>query len=164
VFFERGNRPPELVALGPRAKSPTLIDGDARVYDSPVVLEYLEDRYPKRSLMPKTPEERAEVRMLAKQIEEELTPKTMAVLKDPANGRAKRELCEELATWNDRLAGRAFAVGTDMTEADIMLYTMFPVLKEQAAFEVGDHLPHLRNWILRMAVRPTTKVPHPIAA
>src|SRR3954469_1894813 len=52
VFFTRGQRPPELDAVGPNAKSPTLFDGDTRVWDAGIGLEYLEDRYPEIPLMP----------------------------------------------------------------------------------------------------------------
>src|SRR4051794_21498649 len=65
TLFEPGKRPPELEAVGPFAKSPTLFDGEARVWDSQIVLEYLEDRYPERPLQPADATRRAEVRMLA---------------------------------------------------------------------------------------------------
>jgi glutathione S-transferase/RNA polymerase-associated protein len=54
----------EFSALNPRLEVPTLVDGDVRVFDSTVILEYLEDRWPTPSLLPKTPAERARVRML----------------------------------------------------------------------------------------------------
>jgi glutathione S-transferase len=114
--------------------------------------------------MPEDPAARAEVRMLVKRFEEDLSPKMYAVMKDGANGSAKKDLHEELVTWNETFAGRTFAVGDDVTEADIMIYTMFPLLKERAGFEVGADLPALRAWLDRMAARPTTRLPHPRAA
>src|SRR2546423_14427692 len=75
ILFERGKRPPELEAVGPYAKSPTLFDGDARVWDAQVVLEYLEDRYPERPLLPRDPALRAEVRMTAVRVGSELGSK-----------------------------------------------------------------------------------------
>ncbi len=164
IFFRKGKRPKALEALGPRAKSPTLIDGAARVYDSPVVLEYLEDRYPKRRLMPKSPEARAEVRMLVKRFEEDLMPKMYAVMKDSGNGSARKALEQELATWEASFAGKKFAVGDDVTDADIMIFTMFPLLEKYASFELGTDLPSLRAWLARMKARPTTKVPRPVKA
>ena len=64
VFFEQGKRPTELEAAGPYAKSPTLFDGESRVWDGQVVLEYLEDRYPERPLAPHDAAGRAQMRML----------------------------------------------------------------------------------------------------
>ena len=49
TFFEAGKRPPELEAVGPRAKSPTLFDDNVKVHDSQVVLEYIEKRTQRRA-------------------------------------------------------------------------------------------------------------------
>jgi glutathione S-transferase len=51
-------------ALNPRLEVPTLVDGEARIFDSTVILEYVEERWPTPSLLPRTPAERARVRML----------------------------------------------------------------------------------------------------
>jgi glutathione S-transferase len=52
------------VEANPRAEVPTLVDGDVRVFDSTVILEYLEDAYPEPAMRPATAAERARVRML----------------------------------------------------------------------------------------------------
>lgn len=52
------------VDASPRAEIPALIDGDISVFDSTVILEYLEDKWPTPALLPKTPAERARVRMI----------------------------------------------------------------------------------------------------
>ncbi|HEX3915843.1 MAG TPA: glutathione S-transferase family protein [Caulobacteraceae bacterium] len=48
----------------PRAEVPTLIDGDAAIFDSTIILEYIEDRWPSPPLLPASPAERARVRMI----------------------------------------------------------------------------------------------------
>jgi len=48
----------------PRAEVPTLIDGDLAIFDSTIILEYLEERFPEPSLSPATAADRAGVRML----------------------------------------------------------------------------------------------------
>jgi glutathione S-transferase len=51
-----GPKPSEFVAVSPRGQVPVLIDGDVVVYDSTVICEYLEDRYPSPPLSsPPTP-------------------------------------------------------------------------------------------------------------
>ena len=52
------------LAANPRAEVPTLVDGDTAVFDSTIILEYIEDRWPTPALLPATPAERARVRML----------------------------------------------------------------------------------------------------
>jgi glutathione S-transferase/RNA polymerase-associated protein len=48
----------------PRGEVPALIDGNVAVYDSTVILEYIEDKWPTPKLLPDTPAERARVRLL----------------------------------------------------------------------------------------------------
>ena len=54
----------EFVEANPRAEVPVLIDGDARVFDSTIILEYVEDRWPTPALLPAGAAERARVRMI----------------------------------------------------------------------------------------------------
>lgn len=54
----------DFVAASPRAEVPALIDGATRVFDSTIILEYLEDAYPDPALLPAGAADRARVRML----------------------------------------------------------------------------------------------------
>ena len=54
----------EFVEANPRAEVPALIDGDVKLFDSTIILEYIEDKWPTPALLPKSPAERARVRML----------------------------------------------------------------------------------------------------
>jgi len=55
---------PAFVEANPRAEVPALVDGEVRVFDSTIILEYIEERWPEPKLLPATPAERARVRML----------------------------------------------------------------------------------------------------
>src|SRR5499427_10192890 len=52
------------VEASPRAEIPALVDGDVKVFDSTIILEYLEDKWPQPPMLPATPAERARVRMI----------------------------------------------------------------------------------------------------
>jgi glutathione S-transferase/RNA polymerase-associated protein len=52
------------VEANPRAEVPALIDGDVKIFDSTIILEYIEDKWPEPPLLPKGAAERARVRML----------------------------------------------------------------------------------------------------
>src|SRR5471032_1765590 len=54
----------EFAQANPRAEVPTLIDGAAQVFDSTIILEYIEDCYPTPALLPPSPADRARVRMI----------------------------------------------------------------------------------------------------
>src|SRR5881275_2444794 len=40
-------------AANPRLEVPALVDGDTRVFDSTIILEYIEDRWPTPPLLPR---------------------------------------------------------------------------------------------------------------
>src|SRR4029453_9668467 len=54
----------EVAAPNPRLEGPPLVDGDVAIFDSTIILEYLEDRWPTPPLLPAGAAERARVRML----------------------------------------------------------------------------------------------------
>jgi glutathione S-transferase len=51
-------------AASPRREVPALIEGDARIFDSTIILEYLEDKFPSPPLLPRDPAARANARMI----------------------------------------------------------------------------------------------------
>src|SRR3984893_13213489 len=48
----------------PRNEVPALVAGDVRLFDSTIILEYLEDKFPSPPLLPRDPAERARARMI----------------------------------------------------------------------------------------------------
>ena len=58
----------------PRAEVPTLVDGAVCVFDSTVILEYLEDAYPTPALLPVAPGDRARVRMIEEVMDTHFEP------------------------------------------------------------------------------------------
>jgi glutathione S-transferase len=43
------------VALNPRLEVPTLVDGDDAIFDSTIIMEYVEERWPTPPLLPAAP-------------------------------------------------------------------------------------------------------------
>lgn len=54
----------DFIAANPRGEVPALVHDDFAVFDSTVILEYIEDAWPEPALLPATPADRARVRML----------------------------------------------------------------------------------------------------
>jgi glutathione S-transferase len=54
----------EFASASPRNEVPALIDGEARIFDSTIILEYLEDKFPSPPLLPRDPAARARARMI----------------------------------------------------------------------------------------------------
>jgi glutathione S-transferase len=59
-----GDTGENFLTANPRGEVPVLVDGDTTVFDSSVILEYIEDRWPTPALLPETPGDRARVRMI----------------------------------------------------------------------------------------------------
>lgn len=66
---EPGNLPEDLIDLNPYNSVPTLIDRDLVLYDSRVVMEYLDERFPHPPLMPVDPVSRARSRLMLHRID-----------------------------------------------------------------------------------------------
>ena len=54
----------DFARTSPRLEVPSLVDGDFTVFDSTVILEYIEDEWPDPPMLPEPPAERARVRMI----------------------------------------------------------------------------------------------------
>ena len=79
ISFSAGDtKKPEFLALNPRHQVPVISDGDFSLYESAVILEYLEEQYPStnpaRALLPKYTRQRALARRLASEVDTYLTP------------------------------------------------------------------------------------------
>ncbi|MBF8755004.1 MAG: glutathione S-transferase N-terminal domain-containing protein [Pseudomonas putida] len=69
VDVDPARLPPKLVEVNPYASVPTLVDRDLALYESTVVMEYLEERYPHPPLMPVYPVARGNSRLLMHRIQ-----------------------------------------------------------------------------------------------
>ena len=59
-----GHTKGEFADANPRREVPALIDDEVAIFDSTVILEYIDDKWPEPSLMPNAPEDRARMRQI----------------------------------------------------------------------------------------------------
>lgn len=69
VDVEDGSLPEDLLDLNPYNTVPTLVDRDLVLYDSRIIMEYLDERFPHPPLMPVDPVTRAQFRLALYRIE-----------------------------------------------------------------------------------------------
>jgi len=69
VDVAEGSLPEDLLDLNPYNSVPTLVDRDLVLYDSRVIIEYLDERFPHPPLMPVDPVTRAQFRLALYRIE-----------------------------------------------------------------------------------------------
>ncbi|MFC0266956.1 stringent starvation protein SspA [Kushneria aurantia] len=93
-------RPAELADLNPYNSVPTLIDRDLVLYESKVMMEYLDERFPHPPLLPVYPVARAQSRLWMHRIEREWCPMAETILAGSASKKeveqARKELRESL--------------------------------------------------------------------
>lgn len=152
----------DFLHVNPRAEVPALVDGDFALFDSTVICEYLEDRYPQPSLYPADPRLRAACRLLEDLADTQLDAATYAVAivelgrheSHPAlHETAGRDLRRLYDALEQRLGGNDFLCG-NFSLADIAIA---PHL--MAAAFLGFPLdptkqPALLRWMERMQERP----------
>jgi glutathione S-transferase len=104
--FLGGGAEEDFTAASPRLEVPSVIDGDTAVFDSTIILEYLEDKWPQPPLLPPTAAERARVRMLEEIEDTYHEAINWAIAEIRVFGRAKGALAEQLlARAGDQIAG-----------------------------------------------------------
>lgn len=155
---------PEVVARNPRRQVPVLVDGDLTVYDSTVVNEYLEERYPAPALLPADTALRARCRQLEASADEELFPFVWDLIEEvfyPAAAgerdgtrlaAARSGVADWCAAREKDLAGRPYLCG-DYSLADIAAFVFLNAAATLGA-PIPEALTELRAWSERMAARP----------
>ena len=93
VQMDRAHKPAEVLAVSPMGTSPVIFDGPVRLRSSPVINEYLEERYPEPRMMPADPGERAQARLLIEDISDDLGDATEFLTGVVEDGIVK-QLCE----------------------------------------------------------------------
>ena len=68
-LVDEKNLPAELVELTPYKSVPTLVDRELALYDSKIIMEYLDERFPHPPLMPVYPVARGNSRLMMYRIE-----------------------------------------------------------------------------------------------
>jgi glutathione S-transferase len=134
---------------------PVLVDGAAVVYESAIINEYLEEKYPDVPLMPKDPFKRSRVRIWIDYCNTRLQRAGGNIAHDYQVEKSKEELKQYLETLNREMREREFIVD-DYSLADITYIPFFSRLERYQA-SIGQDLPQLRAWMERLLSRPTVR-------
>jgi len=99
-----------------------LIDGDAVIYESAIINEYLEEKYPQIPLMPKDPLRRSRARIWIDYCNTRLQHAGGKIAHDFEVEKSAEELKKYLATLNSEMEGRQYIVG-------IILWRISPIFR-----------------------------------
>lgn len=82
----------DLMEVNPKGTLPTLVDRDLVLFNSRIIMEYLDERFPHPPLMPVYPVMRANCRLTTHRIQQEWYSLIDLVNKDPETDEAKKAL------------------------------------------------------------------------
>ncbi len=139
VDVDDGNLPEDLLDLNPYNSVPTLVDRDLVLYDSRVIIEYLDERFPHPPLMPVDPVTRAQFRLALFRIEKDWYPLAEEVIEGGDRkpvARAVRTLRDSITSSVDIFAAKKFFLSDEFSLVDC---SIAPVLWRLPLF--GIDLP-----------------------
>ena len=132
-----------------------LVDDGTVVYESAIINEYLEEKYPEIPLMPKDPVQRARARIWIDYANTRLQRAGGNIAHDYEVDKSKEELKQYLATLDDELRDREYIAG-NYSLADITYIPFFTRLERYQAI-IDDKVPHVKAWMERLLARPAVR-------
>jgi len=113
------NLPEDVMDLNPYGTAPTLVDRDLVLYDSRIILEYLDERYPHPPLLPVDPVSRATFRMYIYRVEEDWYRRVEEILGGgKAADKARKELKESLIASAPVMAAKPYFMSDEFSVVD----------------------------------------------
>lgn len=112
--------PEDLLHLNPYGSLPTLVDRDLVLYNSRVIMEYLEERFPHPPLMPVGPVQRAQTRLALFQVEHDWYPLVdiIETKNEKAVAKAKQDLTESITSVAEVFSSMPYFLSEDFTLVD----------------------------------------------
>ncbi|QNK00393.1 glutathione S-transferase N-terminal domain-containing protein [Dyella telluris] len=122
VMVDPAKPPEDLLDLNPYGSTPTLVDRDLTLYNTAVVCEYLDERYPHPPLMPIDPLSRARLRLATVRIELDWLPEidTIRAGGRPADA-ARKRLREHLLAALPLFKASRFFLNPEMSLTDCLV-------------------------------------------
>jgi glutathione S-transferase len=163
----RPSQKDEYLALSPMGKVPYLDIGGTRLCESEVILEYLEESYPQKPLLPKEPLARAKVRELVTVMELhlELVARRLysgvffgGTLSDGAKQSVEKDLAKGVRAFTALARFEPFIAGKEITFADCAAAVHLPLVSLSTKLAFGrdflDGMPQVKPYLKMLGERP----------
>jgi len=137
-FFDSSEPPEDLLELNPTGISPTLIERNLVLYDSRIIMEYLDERFPHPPLHQMDPVSRANSRMLIKRIDQDWYQLLDEILNsgEKKSARAKKMLKESLIAATPVFESQPYFMSDEYSLIDC---TMAPLLWRLPSLGIDIH-------------------------
>lgn len=147
IDVQHGNLPEDLLDLNPYNSVPTLVDRELVLYDSRVIVEYLDERFPHPPLMPVDPVTRAQYRLYLYRIERDWYSEADRIVSSGDRktvNRARKALRDSIVSTAEIFAAKKFFLSDEFSLVDC---SIAPVFWRLPVFEI--ELPAQARPILR---------------
>ena len=152
VDVSPGKKPEDLAEINPYNTLPTLLDRELVLFESTVIMEYLDERFPHPPLLPVYPVARAQSRSLIHRIEKDWTKSVDLLMsrrsREPTLAKARRELTESMIAVAPVFADKPFFMSDEFTLVDCCVAPILWRLKY-----MGIKLPERQARPLRKYMR-----------
>jgi RNA polymerase-associated protein len=149
-FVEENNLPEDLIELNPYNSVPTLVDRDLVLFDSQVIMEYLDERFPHPPLMPVDPVSRARSRLMLYRVQHDwysLVHNIESQNKEAAD-QARKQLLEGLTVVAPVFQQKEFFMSDEFSVVDC---AVAPLLWRLAVY--GVELPSQAKSVIEYGER-----------
>ena len=156
IDVHAGNLPEDLLDLNPYQSVPTLVDRDLVLYDSRVIIDYLDERFPHPPLMPVDPVARAQFRVALYRIERDWYS-LAAQLNDPSDRKAREKahkvLRDSILASAEVFKAKPYFLSDEFSLVDA---TIAPILWRLPAWEIdlGAQAPTINKYANQLFSRP----------
>ncbi|MEL0585522.1 MAG: glutathione S-transferase N-terminal domain-containing protein [Candidatus Thiodiazotropha sp. (ex. Lucinoma kazani)] len=116
------NVPEEVMELNPYGTLPTLVDRDLKLYESRIIMEYLDERFPHPPLLPVNPVSRSTSRLLMYRVDNDWYSHMDIILSGKKEAtKARKELRESLITTAPVFNAKPFFMSEEFTLVDCII-------------------------------------------
>ena len=121
VDVDAQNLPEEVMDFNPYGTVPTLVDRDLRLWESRIIMEYLDERFPHPPLMPVDPIARANARLFMYRVDQDWYQLMGRILKgtqDADIAQARKELRESLIVTSPVFGAKPYFMSDEFSLVD----------------------------------------------
>ena len=159
IDVDKGDLPEDLFDLNPYNSIPTLVDRELVLYDSRVIIEYLDERFPHPPLMPVDPVTRAQFRLALYRIERDWYSVVEDILKGgdrKSMVRACKVLQDSIVSSVEIFTSKRFFLSDEFSLVDCTIAPILwrlPILNVKLPTQAGKILEYMDNVFARQSFR-----------
>jgi glutathione S-transferase len=140
------------VQRNPYGKVPVLVDGGGVIYESAIINEYLDEKFPEIGLLPADLLQRSKVRIWIDFLNTRVHPAASDLAHNREPDKARDKMHQHLQTLDKELAGKKYIVD-DYSLADIT-FIPFYTRQERYGIAIDERYPNVKRWGENLIARP----------